>query len=69
MNDLNRNTKQWLRLVQEYTDLALLPSDAGIHKDGIPPLEVKRLGKMVGRVGDRVVITKMGRKFLKGEIK
>ncbi len=61
------HSRYWLRLVAEYTDLAILPQDRGMHKDAIPPTVVKDLGAKVKKVKDRIIITAEGRKFLKGE--
>ncbi len=61
------HTRYWLSLVAEYTDLAVMPADAGMHEDAIPRQVVKPLGSMVKKVKQRVTITAAGRRFLKGD--
>lgn len=64
---MGNHDRYWLSLVAEYTDLAVLKQDEGIHQDGIPRYMVKRLGRYVRKVKDRIIITAAGRKVLKGE--
>ncbi len=61
------HSRYWLRLVQEYTDLAVMACDEGMSVAGIPPSVVRALGVRVRKRGGRVVITQAGRNFLKNK--
>ncbi len=62
------HSRYWLRLVLEYTDLALLPEDAGMGTEAIPvkaAVSLAKQGWIKKSKFKRWVITPAGRGYLK----